>query len=98
MQVTPPFHDCTGEGLGVAVVGTITCEYDNFPAGLKDSIFVLVAGRLTPNFPPDATTSLSIDWQIVPAGYDLHPEDNAYSHRFLICGPAAKKPECQNAK
>ncbi len=98
LQVTPPFHDCTGQGSGVAVQGTITCEYSNFPTGLKESIFVIAAGRLTPNFPPDATTRLDVDWQIVPAGYETNAANDSYSHKFLICGPRAKDPACANAK
>lgn len=98
LQISPPFHDCVGQGTGVAVVGTITCEYSDFPAGLKDSIFVLAASRLTPNFPPTETTSMEVDWQIVPAGYETNAANNSYSHKFIICGPLAKKPECANAK
>ncbi len=98
LHVTPPFHECVGEGSGVAVVGTITCEYSDFPAGLKDSIFVIAGGRLTPNFPPTETTSMEVDWQIIPAGYETNAANNSYSHKFVICGPLAKKPECANAK
>lgn len=98
LQVNAPFHDCVGEGSGVAVVGTITCEYSDFPAGLNSAIFVLAAGRLTPNFRSDSTTSVSLDWQIVPAGGDVDPATNAYSHKFLICGPTAKDAACANAK
>jgi len=57
LQVSPPFHDCVGQGTGIAVQGTITCEYSDFPAGLKESIFVFAAGRLTPNFPASTTTT-----------------------------------------
>jgi hypothetical protein len=99
LQVSPPFHDCTGQGVGgPGVVGVITCEYDNFPAGLKDSIFVITGGRLAKTFPPNATTSLSLDWQIIPAGYDLHPENNSFSHTFIICGPTATDSRCIGAK
>jgi len=98
LQVSPPFHDCTGSGTGVAVQGIITCQYSDFPAGLKESIFVISGGRLTPNFPPDATTRLDVDWQIIPAGYETNAANDSYSHEFLICGPTAKDPACANAK
>lgn len=98
LQVTPPFHDCVGHGSGVAVQGTITCQYSDFPAGLKDSIFVITGGRLTPNFRSDSTTSLTLDWQIIPAGYETNAANNSFSHKFVICGPTAKDPVCANAK
>lgn len=98
VRASPPFTECKGEGSGVSVVGTITCTYGNFPAGLKTSLFVVVAGRLTPNFPRDPTTSLEVAWTVTPAGgADFNGANNSYSHKFIICGPAAKKPECQNA-
>lgn len=98
LQVSPPFHNCKGQGTGVAVQGVITCDYSDFPAGLKDTVFVIAAGRLTPKFPPDATTRLDVDWQIIPAGYETNAANNSFSHKFLICGPLAKKPECASAK
>jgi hypothetical protein len=94
----PPFHACKGSGVGVAVVGQVECEYTDFPAGTKGSLLVIAGGTLEPNFPADSTTSLELDWQIVPAGSDLHPENNSYNHKILICGPRAKDPACANAK
>lgn len=99
LQVSPPFRGCKGEGLGgPGVNGVITCEYANFPAGLRDSIFVVTGGRLANTFPADSTTTLSLDWQIIPAGTDLHPGNNSYSHMFLICGPRATDSRCKDAK
>ena len=82
----------------MAVQGIITCQYSDFPAGLKDSIFVIAAGRLTPKFPSNATTRLDVDWQIVPAGYETDAANDSFSHEFLICGPTAKDPACATAK
>jgi hypothetical protein len=98
LQVGPPFHDCVGEGTGIAVQGIITCQYSDFPAGLRDSIGVIAAGRLTPNFPPSSTTRMDVDWQIIPAGYETNAANNSFSHEFLICGPTAKDPACANTK
>ena len=96
LQVSPPFRDCTGSGVGgPGVNGVITCEYENFPAGLRESIFVLTGGRLAKTFPPTSTTTLTLDWQIIPAGTDLHPENNSFSHTFLICGGQATDPRCK---
>jgi hypothetical protein len=98
LQVEPPFHDCEGEGLGVAVQGTITCQYSDFPAGLSTSVIVIAGGRLMPTLPPDSSTNLVIDWQIIPAGYDQHAENNSYSHNFTICGPRSTEARCLGAK
>jgi hypothetical protein len=98
VQVNPPFHDCEGEGLGVAVQGIITCQFSDFPAGLSTSVFVITGGRLMPDFPADSSTNLLIDWQMIPAGIDVHPDNNSYSHNFIICGPRSTEARCLGAK
>lgn len=98
VQTTPPFHDCEGQGHGVAVQGIITCQFDGFPAGLSTSVFILTGGRLTPNFSSSSSTNLSIDWQLVTVGYDVHPENNASMHNFIICGPQSTEARCLGAK
>jgi hypothetical protein len=99
LTVTAPFHDCKGTGTGVAVAGDITCEYSDFPAGHKASVFAIVAARLEPNFPADGLTTLDLSWELVPGGgTDLNQANNGSSHKFVICGPRAKQPECASAK
>lgn len=98
LQVSPPFHDCEGEGHGVAVQAVITCQYSDWPVKLKESIFVIAAGRLTKNFSPESTTSLIVDWQIIRAGYETNAGNNAFSHKFVICGAKARDPACAKAK
>lgn len=93
----PPFHDCTGEGVGLS--GELTCKFDDFPAGKRVSLFVIVAARLDKNFPATGTTDLGLRWTIYPGGgSDTNQANNYTTHRFVVCGTASKDPRCKNAK
>jgi hypothetical protein len=97
IQAEAPFHSCTGEGVGLA--GEITCKFDDFPAGKRVSLFVIVAARLAQNFPANGTTDLSLSWTIHPGGgSDTNQVNNYTSHKFVVCGTASNDSRCKNAK
>ena len=97
VSVQPPFHDCTGEGSGLA--GELTCEFDDFPAGKRVSLFVIVAARVVKNFPAGGTTDLLLTWTISPGGgSDTNQANNSTSHKIVVCGIASKDSRCKNAK
>lgn len=96
IQTTAPFHSCTGEGVGLN--GELTCQYDDFPAGKRATLQVIVAARVAKNFPADGTTDLSLRWTIYPYGSDTNQVNNSTTHKFVVCGTASKDPRCKNAK
>jgi hypothetical protein len=97
ITAVPPFHTCTGSGVGQS--GELTCKLDDFPAGKRVSLFVIVAARLAPNFPATGTTDLSLSWTISPGGgSDTNQSNNYTSHKFVVCGTASKDSRCMNAK
>jgi hypothetical protein len=91
-----PFEGCTGEGVGQS--GELTCEYHDFPAGKRVSLFVISAARLEPNFPATGTTDLYLRWAITPVGSDTNQANNGTTHQIVVCGTASKDPRCKNAK
>jgi hypothetical protein len=91
-----PFHGCTGEGVGLS--GELTCEYSDFPAGKRVSLFVISAARVEPGFPPNGLTTLSFRWTLYPAGSDTNQANNSTTHTIIVCGTVSQDPRCKNAK
>jgi hypothetical protein len=92
-----PFHTCTGHGVGLA--GELTCTFDDFPAGKRVSLLVVVGARLDAKFPANGTTDLSLRWTISPGGgSDTNQANNSTTHKFIVCGTASTDPRCKNAK
>ena len=97
ITVVPPFDTCTGGGVGLST--ELTCQFDDFPAGKRVSLFVIVAARVEKNFPANGTTDLSVRWTISPGGgSDTNQANNYTTHKFVVCGTASKDPRCKNAK
>jgi hypothetical protein len=97
ITVVPPFHTCTGGGVGFST--ELTCKFDDFPAGKRVELFVIVAARLDKNFPANGTTDLGLRWTISPGGgSDTNQANNYTTHRFIVCGTASTDERCKNAK
>ena len=91
---SPPFRECVGGGHTTGVAVDLTCPFDGFPAGLTTTVAVLSGGKLAPNFPSSADTSLTFSWSIIPAGGDANGANNGGRHNIVICGPTSKAPRC----